>query len=81
LNAEIVDGVLSAEFTYATDCYLPATIASLGARFHSALEALAADCRHAPRTYRPSDFPETSLSQAELDQALAELGINQENQR
>ena len=81
LNAEIIDGLLTAEFTYATDCYLPATIASLGARFHSALEALAADCRHAPRTYRPSDFPETSLSQAELDQALAELGINQENQR
>ena len=71
LNAEIIDGALSAEFTYSTDCYLPATVASLGARFHSALEALAADCLSAPRAYRPSDFPEASLSQTELDQVLA----------
>jgi len=38
------------------------------------------ECRHAPRAYHPSDFPETGLSQAELDQALAELGIAQERE-
>jgi non-ribosomal peptide synthase protein (TIGR01720 family) len=81
LNAEIIDGVLSAEFTYAADCHMPATITSLAARFHAVLEALAVECRHAPRTYRPSDFPETGLSQAELDQALADLGVAQESER
>jgi non-ribosomal peptide synthase protein (TIGR01720 family) len=81
LNAEIIDGVLSAEFTYATDCHMATTIASLAARFNSVLKALVMECRSAPRTYRPSDFPEASLSQAELDQALAELGITQENER
>ena len=80
LNAEIIDGALSAEFTYAADCHMPATIASLAARFHAVLEALAVECRHAPRAYHPSDFPETGLSQAELDQALAELGIAQERE-
>jgi hypothetical protein len=45
------------------------------------LEALAAECRGTARAYRPSDFPETSLSQEELDRALAELGIAQENRR
>ncbi|HVW63441.1 MAG TPA: amino acid adenylation domain-containing protein [Nitrosospira sp.] len=80
LNAEIIDGALSAEFTYASDCHMPATIASLAARFHAALEALVAECHRAPRAYRPSDFPETGLSQAELDQALAELGVAQVTQ-
>jgi amino acid adenylation domain-containing protein/non-ribosomal peptide synthase protein (TIGR01720 family) len=80
-NAEIIDGVLSGEFTYAADCHLRSTITSLAARFHSMLEALAAECRGTARAYRPSDFPETSLSQEELDRALAELGIAQENRR
>jgi non-ribosomal peptide synthase protein (TIGR01720 family) len=81
LNAEIIDGALSAEFTYAADCHRPATIASLAARFHAVLEALVVDCRHAPRAYRPSDFPETGLSQEELDRALADLGVAQESER
>jgi non-ribosomal peptide synthase protein (TIGR01720 family) len=62
------------EWNYSTALHRSATIAALAERYLTALRELIAHCL-APDAggYTPSDFPEMALTQAELDDLIAEL--------
>jgi amino acid adenylation domain-containing protein/non-ribosomal peptide synthase protein (TIGR01720 family) len=74
INAAILGGALSIEWTYSERLFARATIAALAARFAAALDELVRDCAGRDgRHYTPSDFPDVALSQGELDDLVAEL--------
>jgi amino acid adenylation domain-containing protein/non-ribosomal peptide synthase protein (TIGR01720 family) len=74
IEAHMSAGVLQTLWTYRTDRYRETTIAALAERFAAALRELIAHClADSSGGYTPSDFPETRLSQQELDDLMAEL--------
>jgi non-ribosomal peptide synthase protein (TIGR01720 family) len=74
IEARVSAGVLRIMWTYRADCYRDTTIAALAERFEAALRELIAHClSDSAGGYTPSDFPETTLNQQELDDLLAEL--------
>jgi len=74
ISAFIVEGQLQLEWTYSMHRHESALIAEVADAYIEALRALIAHCL-SPDTggYTPSDFPESELSQAALDELIAEL--------
>lgn len=68
-------GELRLNWTYSTAIHQRATIAHLAEAFLDALRQLIDYCLTASEDpgYTPSDFPQMSLSQGELDDLLASL--------
>ncbi len=73
--AQIKGGCLELEIVYSTALHHRATIENLANNIHSNLESLLAHClTPGAGGFTPSDFPETGLSQEELDRLVADLG-------
>jgi amino acid adenylation domain-containing protein/non-ribosomal peptide synthase protein (TIGR01720 family) len=74
VNAGVTEGQLQVVWTYSQDLYRQTTIEKLADRFQKALLALITDCRSSKKhSYEPSDFPDSELSQKELDLIVAKL--------
>ncbi|MBN1888044.1 MAG: amino acid adenylation domain-containing protein [Thermoflexales bacterium] len=75
VDAIISGGCLQLRWSYSENVHRHATIERLAGDFTQALRALIDHCQ-SPEAggYTPSDFPEASLSQQELDALLVELG-------
>jgi non-ribosomal peptide synthase protein (TIGR01720 family) len=74
INAAILGGSLSIEWTYSARLFARATVEALAARFAAELDAIVRECAGRDgRRYTPSDFPDAALSQGELDDLVAEL--------
>ncbi|MCI0488111.1 MAG: SDR family NAD(P)-dependent oxidoreductase, partial [Blastocatellia bacterium] len=72
--ARVVDGCLEVNWSYSENIHHRATIERLAASFLSNLNSLIDYCLSQREAfYTPSDFPDAELTQAELDQLLAEL--------
>ena len=74
INGAVSGNQLQVDWTYSQQIHQAATIQRLANRFVAALRTLIRHCQ-SPEAggYTPSDFPEAPLSQAELDQVLAEI--------
>ncbi|MDT5030225.1 MAG: hypothetical protein QOC94_396 [Actinoplanes sp.] len=70
VNAIVLDGRLSASFTYSTAVHAESTMEALADRFRDSLAA----CLDADLPLSPADFPDAALSQGEFDELMAELG-------
>ncbi|MCP4658225.1 MAG: AMP-binding protein, partial [bacterium] len=75
INGGVADGCLRLTWTYSENLHRRATIEALAAGFLEALRGLIRHCL-SPGVggLTPSDFPETGLDQARIDQLVAELG-------
>jgi non-ribosomal peptide synthase protein (TIGR01720 family) len=70
----VVGGCFHADFEYSDTLHCPATVEALAERFRARLVELIDHCLSAGAGgFTPSDFPESDLSQDELDHLLAEL--------
>lgn len=75
VNAFVRDGRLEVHWTHGTEVHGEATVADLADRFLDELRTLIAHCAEpGAGGYTPSDFPESGLSQEELDRFLGGLG-------
>ncbi len=74
IEAYISEGTLRVRWTYGQALHRRETIAELAEAYCTALREVIAHCV-APETggYTPSDFPEAELSQADLDELMAEF--------
>jgi non-ribosomal peptide synthase protein (TIGR01720 family) len=70
VNAIVLDGRLTASFTYSTAVHAESTMEALADRFRDSLVA----CLDADLPLSPADFPDAALSQGEFDELMAELG-------
>jgi microcystin synthetase protein McyA len=74
INAWVRDGRLVMAWTYSQRLFEAPTVAAMADRVVGALADLARICAAAAtRHYTPSDFPDVSLSQHNLDQLLADI--------
>jgi len=74
VNARIVGGELHLDWTYSETVHREETIESVAQGFHRALEGLISHCLSpVAGGFTPADFPHVDLSQAELDQLLAQM--------
>ncbi|HLX56092.1 MAG TPA: condensation domain-containing protein, partial [Ktedonobacteraceae bacterium] len=74
INASIVAGQLSLEWTYSDNLHHHSTIERLASFYIEALRSLIAHCSFPTAGgYTPSDFPEAHLSQATLDAIVSTL--------
>jgi amino acid adenylation domain-containing protein/non-ribosomal peptide synthase protein (TIGR01720 family) len=77
LDAYVIGRRLQVDFKYSSNLHRRATIEALASAFDAALRAIIDECAAAvPERYTPSDFPDVDLTQAELDDILAELGTD-----
>ena len=75
VNAWVSGGQLRLDWTYSDQTHERQTIAQVAVDFVDFLRALIAHCLSpAAGGYTPSDFPEADLSQADLDDIIAEFG-------
>nr|WP_129677795.1 non-ribosomal peptide synthetase [Candidatus Chloroploca sp. Khr17] len=89
ISAIVMDGQLQIDWVYSRNVHDAGTIQRFAHAFDDALQELVAHCQ-APGVggYTPSDFPDISLSQAQLDALLGEIAranhatgsINQRNE-
>jgi phthiocerol/phenolphthiocerol synthesis type-I polyketide synthase E len=79
INASIVEERLWLDWTYSENLHRRSTIEHLAQEFMAALRALIAHCQ-SPEAggYTPSDFLTTGLSQADLDDLIAEFDALEE---
>jgi non-ribosomal peptide synthase protein (TIGR01720 family) len=61
-------------WAYSENIHDKSTIEALAAEFMAHLRSLIEQCHAQPIAYTPSDFPEASIDQEDLDNILAELG-------
>ncbi len=74
VEGSIMEGWLQVAWVYSENMHRRSTIERLAEDFITALRALISHCQSSQAgSYTPSDFPEANLSQAELDDLLAEL--------
>ena len=74
VNASVTGGQLQVLWTYSEDRYGQTTIEKLASEFQKALLTLITDCRSSKTvSFAPSDFPDSELSQDQLDLIVAEL--------
>ncbi len=74
INAVLVDDVLETTWSYSHTQYEEATIEKLITRFKENLKEIIAHCTSTDSgKYTPSDFPETSLNQDDLDSLFSTL--------
>jgi amino acid adenylation domain-containing protein/non-ribosomal peptide synthase protein (TIGR01720 family) len=75
VEGSIMAGRLQVVWVYSENLHRRSTIKRLAEDFIGALRTLISHCQSSQAGgYTPSDFPEANLSQAELDDLLAELG-------
>jgi amino acid adenylation domain-containing protein/non-ribosomal peptide synthase protein (TIGR01720 family) len=75
VNAGVIDGILSVEWTYSENVFDEATIERLGQLYLAALRSIItndASSEKQPR-YTPGDFPDAGLNQNDLDALIANL--------
>ena len=76
INAQVSGGRLVVDWSYSTDLHLPVTVEKLCDRLIGELSGLVDHCRAAgEKRFTPSDFPEASLSQDDLDGLLDQLNF------
>ncbi|HLO84147.1 MAG TPA: amino acid adenylation domain-containing protein [Nostocaceae cyanobacterium] len=76
VNAMVVEGKLQITWTYCDKIHHNATVSRLAQKYIEELQKLIDHCLSPDiQGYTPSDFPEAGLSQQQLDNLLAELGI------
>ena len=76
INAQVREGRLVVDWSYSTELHHPATVEGLSDRVLEQLTALVDHCRAAgEKRFTPSDFPEASLSQDDLDGLLDQLNF------
>lgn len=74
INGRVLGGQLRLDWTYSDQCHRRETIAQVAAQTMAALRSLIAHCTSSEAGgYTPSDFPQANLSQAALNQVLAQL--------
>ena len=74
VNAGVIDGNLSVEWTYSENVYDQATVEHLAQLYLDALRAIITDEPTPMQArYAPSDFPDAGLSQDELDDLIASM--------
>ena len=74
INAQVREGQLHIAWSYSTELHDPVTVETLSDRVLAQLTALIDHCRAAgEKRFTPSDFPEASLSQDDLDGLLDQL--------
>lgn len=74
VNAYVIDGQFTAEFTYSSNLHRRETIEALADAFIAALRRLIAYGQTTETIdYTPSDFPKSKLNQTELDHLLSKL--------
>jgi amino acid adenylation domain-containing protein/non-ribosomal peptide synthase protein (TIGR01720 family) len=69
----VVEGRLQVEWTYSKNLHHQKTVEGLALGFMEGLKSLITHCQSEAGGYTPSDFPEAELSQAELDELMAEI--------
>ncbi|WP_116107049.1 non-ribosomal peptide synthetase [Lewinella sp. IMCC34191] len=75
LNASVRDGRLEVRWSFSDRLHHAATIQSLGEALLAELQTIVAHCREREdQQFTPSDFPEASLSQDDLDGLLDQIG-------
>lgn len=81
INALTTQGKLHLNWNYSESSFEKSTIEALNRHFLSELQAIIAHCRQpGVGGYTPSDFPDITLSQSELDDLFAELGSERESE-
>jgi len=74
INAYVMDGRFTADWSYSSNLHRRETIAALADAFIEALRRLIAYGQTAETIdYTPSDFPRAKLNQTELDNLLSKL--------
>ena len=74
INGRVLGGQLRLDWTYSDQCHRRETIAQVAEQTMAALRSLIAHCTSSEAGgYTPSDFPQANLSQAALNQVLAQL--------
>ncbi|GGW39340.1 non-ribosomal peptide synthetase [Arenibacter certesii] len=74
INAYIQNGQLFLYWSYSTDLYTETTVKELIADYERALQEIIVHCANKKsREYTPSDFPEASISQDDLNHLLDNL--------
>ncbi|MGB8507398.1 MAG: SDR family NAD(P)-dependent oxidoreductase, partial [Pyrinomonadaceae bacterium] len=75
ISCAVMGGKLEVSWNYSGNLYVRETVEKLASIYVESLRGLIAYCQSPDaKSYTPSDFPEVSLSQAELDALLAKLG-------
>jgi non-ribosomal peptide synthase protein (TIGR01720 family) len=75
ISSAISGGKLAVSWNYNENLHMRETIEKLADDYLESLRGLIAHCQSPDvKGYTPSDFPEVSLSQAELDALIAKLG-------
>jgi non-ribosomal peptide synthase protein (TIGR01720 family) len=73
VNGAVFGGRLTMSWTYSSELHREQTVTDLANGYMDALRELIDHCRsHASESYTPSDFPDISLDQEELDRVLGE---------
>lgn len=79
INGRVLGGQLRLDWTYSDQCHRRETIAQVATQTMTALRSLIAHCTSSEAGgYTPSDFPQANLSQAALNQVLAQLQPSEE---
>jgi non-ribosomal peptide synthase protein (TIGR01720 family) len=75
INGIVVEGRLQVSWTYSTNVHERNTLERLAGRYLEALRTLIRHCQ-SPQAggFTPSDFPETGLTQQDLDKLLGKIG-------
>jgi non-ribosomal peptide synthase protein (TIGR01720 family) len=73
VSTRIAGEQLEVEWRYSANLHRAATIEALAQRYMTALRSLIDHCRTRPIGVTPTDFPDADLSQADLDDLLAQL--------
>jgi non-ribosomal peptide synthase protein (TIGR01720 family) len=73
VSTRIAGEQLEVEWRYSANLHRAATIEALAQRYMTALRSLIDHCRTQPLGVTPTDFPDADLSQADLDDLLAQL--------